>query len=183
MDDDATRWDDRYRSAASPNPIAPDPFDSRADLLELLPLTGVALDIACGLGGQSLWLARRGLDVVALDVSPVAIDALRRRAATAGVAERIDARTFDLDDGLPTDPATVDVIVCQRFRQPSIYPHIAARLTTGGIAIITVLSEVGAESPGPFHAPPGELTTAFAELELSYAREGEGVSTIVARRG
>ena len=182
MDDDATRWDDRYRSASSPDPLAPEPLDTRADLLELLPDTGVAIDIACGLGRQSLWLAQRGLDVVALDVSPIAIEALRTAAAAAGLAERIDARTVDLDDGLPADPPTADVIVCQRFRQPSIYPQIAERLRTGGIAIITVLSEVGAESPGPFHAPPGELATAFAEFDVLYAHEDDGVSTIVARR-
>jgi 2-polyprenyl-3-methyl-5-hydroxy-6-metoxy-1,4-benzoquinol methylase len=182
MQDDATRWDERYRSASPPDPLAPEPLDSRADLLQLLPDSGVAIDIACGLGRQSLWLAQRGLEVVALDVSPMAIDALRRAAASAGLAERIDARAVDLDDGLPSDPRTADVVVCQRFRQPSIYPHIAERLRTGGLAIITVLSEVGTESPGPFHAPRGELAAAFTDFDVLYAHEDDGVSTIVARR-
>jgi len=182
MHDDAARWDDRYRSASSPDPLAPEPLDTRTDLLGLLPATGVAIDIACGIGRQSLWLAQRGLDVVALDVSPIAIEALRTAAAEAGLAERIEARPVDLDGGLPTDPQTADVILCQRFRQPSIYPQVAERLRTGGIAIITVLSEVGAESPGPFHAPSGELATEFAGFDVLYAHEGGGVATIVARR-
>jgi len=182
MDDDATRWDDRHRSASPPEPLAPEPMDTRADLLELLPDTGVAIDVACGIGRQSLWLARRGLDVVAFDVSPIAIDALRSAAAAAGLADRIDAHTVDLDDGLPADPRIADVIVCQRFRQPSIYSQMAERLRTGGLAIVTVLSVVGTESPGPFHAPRGELAIAFAEFDVLYAREEGGASTIVARR-
>ncbi len=182
MHDDATRWDDRYRSAPPPGPLAPEAVDARPELLGLLPDTGVAIDIACGLGSQSLWLAQRGLKVVALDVSPIAIDVLRAAADAAGLADRIDARVTDLDIGLPADPPTADLIVCQRFRQPSIYAQIADRLVVGGIAIVTVLSEVGAVSPGPFHAPPGELAAAFDALDILAASEGEGVATIVARR-
>jgi SAM-dependent methyltransferase len=182
MHDDATRWDDRYRSASPSGPLAPDAVADREDLIELLPDTGVAIDIACGLGGQSLWLAQRGLDVVALDVSPIAIDALRAAAHNAGLADRIDARVTDLDLGLPAEPATADVIVCQRFRQPSLYAQIAARLAVGGIAIVTVLSEVGAASPGPFHAPPGELVAAFDGFDILDAQEGRGLATVVARR-
>jgi SAM-dependent methyltransferase len=182
MHDDATRWDARYRSASPPGPLAPDAVNARTDLVELLPHTGVAIDIACGLGSQSLWLAQRGLDVVALDVSPIAIEALRSAAHAAGLADRIDARVTDLDNGLPAEPATADVIVCQRFRQPSIYAQIAERLVVGGVAVVTILSEVGAESPGPFHAPPGELVAAFEEFDILDAHEGEGVATIVARR-
>ena len=182
MHDDATRWDDRYRSASPPGPRAPDAVGARADLIELLPDTGVAIDIACGLGSQSLWLAQRGLDVVALDVSPIAIEALTAAAHAAGLADRIDARVTDLDIGLPAEPTTADVIVCQRFRQPSIYAQIVERLVVGGIAIVTVLSEVGADSPGPFHAPPGELVAAFGEFDILDAHEGDGTATIVARR-
>jgi predicted O-methyltransferase YrrM len=182
MHEDATRWDDRYRSASPPVPLAPDAVGSRPDLLGLLPDTGVAIDIACGLGSQSLWLAQHGLNVVALDVSPIAIHTLRTAAHAAGLADRIDARVTDLDVGLPAEPATADLVICQRFRQPSIYAQIAERLVVGGIAIVTVLSEVGAVSPGPFHAPPGELANAFDEFDILDAREGEGVATIVARR-
>lgn len=179
MHDDATRWDDRYRSATPPGPLAP---DARADVIELLPRTGVAIDIACGLGSQSLWLAQRGLEVVAIDVSPIAIDALRAAAQAAGFANRIHPRVTDLDIGLPAEPTTADVIVCQRFRQPSLYTQIAERLAVGGIAIVTVLSEVGTDSPGPFHAPPGELIAAFDEFDILDAHEGDGVATVVARR-
>ena len=182
MHDDAARWDDRYRSASPRGSLAPEPLAERGDLAELVPTAGLAIDIACGLGRQSLWLAQRGLHVVALDVSPVAVELLRAAATEAGLGRLVDARVTDLDAGLPAEPSVADVIVCQRFRQPALYPLIAQRLAVGGIAIVTVLSETGAVAPGPFHAPPGELVEAFAGLDLLYASEGDGVATIVASR-
>src|SRR5882724_1266274 len=41
--------------------------------VHLLPTHGRALDVACGLGAGSIFLARHGLKVVAWDISPVAI--------------------------------------------------------------------------------------------------------------
>ena len=43
------------------------------------------LEIGCGRGTTSLWLARRGYRVVAVDVSPHAIEMVRQRAEEAGL--------------------------------------------------------------------------------------------------
>ncbi len=184
MQGDASRWDDRYRFSSPAEPRPPEVFDDRPELLELVPGSGFAIDLACGLGHQALWLAERGLHVVALDVSSVAIEHLELAANTLGLGGMIDARVTDLDAGLPDDPARADVIVCQRFRQPALYPEIVDRLAVGGLAIVTVLSTVGANSPGPFHAPTGELTTAFtdAEVDVLHTEEGTGTATVVFRR-
>jgi SAM-dependent methyltransferase len=184
MQDDAARWDDRHRFSSPAEPRPPDVFGDRPDLIDLVPDSGTALDVACGIGNQALWLADRGLHVVALDVSPVAIEHLEIAANMLGLRGMIDARVTDLDDGLPDDPARVDVIVCQRFRQPAMYPEIVDRLTVGGLAIVTVLSTVGTDSPGPFHASPGELAAAFADADVDvlHADEGGGTATVAFRR-
>ena len=91
-----------------------------------LPEPGLCLDVACGLGRQSLWAAAHGFDVVAIDVSPAAIGALRASAAERGLDGRIDARVVDLDDGLPADVADrCALVICQRFRDPRLYPALA----------------------------------------------------------
>ncbi len=184
MQDDAARWDDRYRFSAPAQPRPPLVLDAHPELLGLVPGSGIAIDVACGLGHQALWLAERGFHVVALDVSSVAIEHLGLDARALGLGDAIDARVTDLDAGLPEDPARADVIVCQRFRQPALYPQIVDRLAVGGLAIVTVLSIVGADSPGPFHAPAGELTTAFADanIDLLHTDEGDGAATVVFRR-
>jgi SAM-dependent methyltransferase len=190
MHDDAARWDDRHREAGPIDAMPPDPLGDRVDLAVSIPTTGTAIDIACGLGAQSLWLAARGLHVIALDVSPVAIDRVRAAADAAGFTDRLDARVVDLDDGIPEGTPSADVIVCQRFRHPQLYPSIIEHLAPGGIAIVTVLSEVGlsevglAQPPGPFHARAGELVTAFNsdEVEILHASEADGTATIMVRR-
>lgn len=185
MDQDADRWNDRYRDAPPVMALAPEPLDRRTDLRALIPTTGTAIDVACGLGAQSLWLAARGLQVIALDVSPLAIDRVRSAAHGVGLDDHIDARELDLDNGLPNDLPLADVIVCQRFRHPQLYQSIVEQLRPAGIVIITVLSEVGLpHPPGPFHAPAGELTSAFDrnDLDLVYQREADGAATVMAKR-
>lgn len=46
------------------------------------------LDLGCGSGNAALFFARQGAEVTAVDVSDVAIDGLRERAAAAGVTLR-----------------------------------------------------------------------------------------------
>ncbi len=184
MQSDAIRWDERHRRAATPTPRAPEPLDDRADLEALIPRSGTALDVACGTGSQALWLAERGLHVVAIDVSPVAIATLRAAATDLGLAGRIDAGTVDLDAGLPSNPRTVDVIVCRRFRDPALYPRFVERLAPRGIGVVTVLSRVGGDAAGSHQAPAGELSAAFArpELEVLHDVEHDGIATVVFRR-
>lgn len=185
MIDDAARWDARYRDADPALATPPDVLQAQPDIAGLVPTEGTALDVASGLGSQTLWLALRGLRVTAVDVSPIAIERIRAAAETAGVDSRVDAQQFDLDRGLPDQPTDVDVLVCQRFRDPALYGPMAERLQRGGIAIVSVLSAVGAPgTPGPFHAPPGELTAAFSrpDLDMIYAAENGGAATVVVRR-
>ena len=59
------------------------------------------LDLACGRGRISIPLARRGLNVVGLDLSPRSLDVARRDAADAGVTLELlqrDMRELDATD-------------------------------------------------------------------------------------
>jgi SAM-dependent methyltransferase len=183
--DDARRWDERYATAARVEARPPEVIERWPELISLVPEAGRCLDVASGPGAVTLWSARRGLEVTALDASAVAIGLLRNAAAAAGVAGKVDALVFDLDEGLPDDLGGFDVIVCQRFRDPALYAPMIDRLGAGGIAIVTVLSTVGSTHPGPFHAPAGELSETFGadeRCEILQWWEGEGVAHVVVRR-
>lgn len=177
---DADRWDERYADAPPAHPSPPDGLES---VSVDAPVTGRALDVACGLGGQVVWAARRGLDVVGLDVSAVAVEATQRLARTHGVARRVDVRVHDLDAGLPAGLGRFDLVICQRFRAPGIVPGLVASLVDGGLAVLSVLSVVGAETPGRHHAPPGELAAAVRATgaDILLSTEGDGRATVVAR--
>ena len=77
---DAQAWDEKYAASeliwgAPPNPVV-------VEYAASLP-HGRALDLGCGEGRHSLWLATRGWEVVGVDFSAVALDKARRIAARA----------------------------------------------------------------------------------------------------
>ncbi|MCV7100392.1 SAM-dependent methyltransferase [Mycobacterium palustre] len=178
--EDRRRWDERYAGAGAPPLGAIGPPDVLARHADVFPTAGRALDVACGPGLAAVWLARRGLKVVGLDISPVAVGQARDLARRAGVGDRCRFDVVDLDGGLPAGPP-VDVIVCHRFRDRRLDPAMIERLAPGGLLAIAALSEVGA-APGPFRAAPGELPAAFGELRLVAAGEGDGCAWLLARR-
>ncbi len=177
--EDRHRWDERYASQ-EPAPVAAvEPPSSFAAWADMFPTSGKAIDLACGRGLGSVWLARRGMDVLGIDVSSVAVGQARELARRSGVDERCRFEVVDLDDGLPSGPA-VDVIVCHRFRDRRLDRAIIGRLAPGGLLAIAALSEVGAE-PGPFRVKPGELAAAFAEMDVVVAGESRGQAWLLAR--
>ena len=74
-------WDERYRTTG----WAADPDE---ELVELVgPLApGAALDLGCGTGRNSIWLASRGWRVTSVDASLVGLDHLVQRADELGLA-------------------------------------------------------------------------------------------------
>lgn len=174
--EDRARWDATYTGTdVEPVIAVPAVFGGVADVF---PSVGVALDIACGTGGAAVWLARRGLRVHAVDVSAVAIGRARRLAEQSAVS--VDFGVVDLDAGLPPGES-VDVLLCNKFRDTSLYGSMLARLKPGGLLAICVLSEVGA-APGRFRAVAGELRSAFGDLDVIADAEGGGQAWLVGRR-
>jgi SAM-dependent methyltransferase len=62
---------------------------------------GTALDLGCGEGGDAVWLAARGWQVTAVDISTVALARAAAHAVEAGVADRIDWQRHDLAVSFP----------------------------------------------------------------------------------
>ncbi|WNG85295.1 class I SAM-dependent methyltransferase [Mycobacterium sp. ITM-2016-00317] len=177
---DAARWNRRYREHG---PLTADEVGLPAcfqPFADLFPTRGHAVELACGAGAASVWLARRGLRVWACDASAVAIAQARGLAEKCGQAARCRFDIVDLDTGLPAGDAA-DVLLCNKFRDARLDASIIDRLAVGGILAISALSEVGA-TPGRFRAGAGELFTAFAALETIAHGEEHGEAWLLARR-
>ncbi len=173
------RWDRRWIDAGPLSDTA-EPYELLAAHESRFPTSGTALEVACGRGRGAVWLALRGLDVVGVDVSPVAIELARQLSIQCGVAERCHFAVHDLATGLPPgDP--VDVVVCHLFRDPDLDADLVRRLKPDGLLAVVALSEVG-HGPGRFRAKPGELAAAFAELDIIEAGEGDGHAWLLGRR-
>lgn len=176
---DRRRWDERYATMAAPAArqiAAPAVWRRHA---QRFPTSGSALELACGQGAASVWLALRGLTVVGVDISAVAIGQARDLARRAGVGGRCRFEVTDLDGGLPAGPPA-DVVVCHMFWDRRLGRAIVERLAPGGLLAITVLSEVGA-APGPYRAARGELADVYGDLEVLAAGEADGRAWLLAR--
>jgi len=182
-EDDRRRWDERHAVREPATPEAVGPPSAFADLVGVLPTEGRALELACGDGRAAVWLAQRGLEVTAVDVSPVAVGRAGDLAARAGVADRCHVEVHDLDAGLPDGPA-VDVALCHLFDAPTLDEDLVARLAPGGVLAVAVLSEVGGV-PGRFRVRPGALLARFGSrpgLQVVDHHEGDGLARLLARR-
>lgn len=177
---DSAHWDLRYTQLGHPTAEVvgvPDVFAAHHDAF---PTEGFALDIACGQGRTAVWLADRGMTVLGVDISAVAVEQATATARRHRVADRCRFEVVDLDGGLPAGPAA-DVIVCHLFRDQRLDLALVDRLAPGGLLAIAALSEVGA-APGRYRVRPGELVEAFADLDLVAADEGAGVAWLLGRR-
>jgi 2-polyprenyl-3-methyl-5-hydroxy-6-metoxy-1,4-benzoquinol methylase len=78
-------YDDAYRAGRQPWEIG-GPQPALAVVVEREVKGPKVLDAGCGTGDLAIALARRGHDVTGFDVSGVAIETARRKAAAAGLA-------------------------------------------------------------------------------------------------
>ncbi len=175
-------WDHRYATADHP----PAPAWVLSENAHLLPSSGRALDLACGLGGNALFLASRGLAVEAWDRSPVALDKLAARAAQEGLP--VQTRRVDLTHETPP-PGAFEVIVVAHFLHRPLLGAIADALAPGGLLYYQTFSQVPpgwARGPGSpdLRLTQGELLRRFAMLEpLFYREDGDCGDTATDRRG
>ncbi|HSB85967.1 MAG TPA: class I SAM-dependent methyltransferase [Ilumatobacteraceae bacterium] len=79
---DSEAWDEKYSASELVWSAEPNRFVA-AELDDLPP--GRAVDLACGEGRNSLWLASKGWDVVGVDFSRVALDKARSIAERRGL--------------------------------------------------------------------------------------------------
>jgi ubiquinone/menaquinone biosynthesis C-methylase UbiE len=66
-------------------------------LAELFPAESYVLELGCGTGEDALWLARRGVRVLATDISPQMLAIAAQKAAQGGLADRIRTQQLDFD--------------------------------------------------------------------------------------
>lgn len=103
---------------------------------ELRP--GRALDLGCGEGGDTVWLAEHGWQVVAVDI---ANNALRRaREAVGNLADRIDFQQHDLTKSFPE--GQFDLVSAHFLHSPHgwdrnpLMQRAAAAVAPGGTLLI-----------------------------------------------
>ena len=128
---------------------------------------GVVLDVGGGSGTRAVPLARLGCTVVVVDSSIDALAILGRRAADAGVADRVTGLQADaVALSTVVSPGTADLVLCHHLLEtvddPSaVVAGIAAALKAGGLASVLVAGRFAAVLA---HAAAGRFVNASAIL-------------------
>lgn len=159
---DESFWDERYRQrgavwSGNPNPNL---------LSEVSGLgSGSALDVGSGEGADSIWLARHGWRVTAVDISSVALARAAARAAEdPESARRITWAHQDLTSS-PPPAGTFDLVSAQFMHLPRaerivLYQRLVASVAPGGTLLIVGHHPSDLLTGVPRPSVPGLLFTA-----------------------
>ena len=171
--DDQLRWDRQHaeiQGAKRPSTFLRLIFETAA--WQLPP--GRALDIATGKGRNALYLAERGFEVIAVDISSVALEAARLHAKEKQA--RINWQQLDLEQsGFPD--GEYDLILNINYLQRSLIPKIKAALGRGGHVIFaTYLIDqqvIGHPKNPQYLLTHNELLDHFRDFRVLFYREGK----------
>jgi tellurite methyltransferase len=171
---DRNKWDRRYAedSYQKNNPVT---------FLEgWLPRLSVgrALDVACGAGRNTLFLAQAGYRVDAIDISAVGLNKARDKAENLGLD--INWIEHDLDQPYQFD-ADYDLIVVMWYVNIALITKFCGCLAPGGYLLAEEHLITDQEVIGPqnsdFRVGPGALREAVSGLEvLLYEESIEPIS-------
>ncbi|MGX1089459.1 SAM-dependent methyltransferase [Streptomyces albogriseolus] len=151
--DAVTFWDGVH--AARPATAGPSPNVPLTETVTGLP-PGDALDLGCGDGGDTLWLASAGWRVTAADISAVAVERLTALARTHGVHDRVAAVRLDLRTSFP--PGTFDLVSVHYLHTPydldrsAVLRTAALALRPGGRLLVV---DHGSTAPWSWNQDPG----------------------------
>jgi len=138
----------------------------------LLPTTGMALDLASGLGANAIFLAELGLAVTAWDISDVAIVKLTAYAVRQGLninacQEKIVADSFT--------ESSFDVIVVSRFLDRTLSDAIIGALKPDGLLFYQTFTQEKTSRKPPnnpdYLLTENELLDLFSLLRVIFYRE------------
>lgn len=161
--DDKTRWNTKHKTV--PMPITPS-----AIVMEYVKhsTNKKALDIACGVGRNSHYLAKLGYEVDAVDISDYALSQIED-------TQTIHTIETDLTH-YKIDPNTYDIILNINYLERTLFPSIMEGLKKGGLLIFETFitaHEDGYHNPSnpAFLLRSNELPEEFPDLEVIYYKE------------
>lgn len=169
MNELAAKWDKKF---AAQNCNALNACEVLVQNRHLLPLSGTALDYACGLGANAVLLAESNLITHAWDISTVAINKLD--VYTQSLSLDVSTLVRDVEK-FPPEPSSFDVIVVSNFLHRPSFSNVVTALRRGGLLfyqtfIANKVNEIGPSNPD-FLLATNELLQLCKGLEILVYRE------------
>jgi len=169
MERDRLKWNTKYSVLQEPGK----PASIVLDYYQQAP-PGPALDLACGLGRHSLFLANQGIEVDAVDISDRALKHLEH--------PRVQTFCQDLDSWTAL-PDRYTLVVDLYFLDRRLFPQIISCLQSGGLLIMETALLASNHIGNPkYKLKPGELLAVFGHWEILYHSEAGDIGSLVARK-
>ena len=147
----------------------------------LLPNSGIALDMACGLGANACFLAKRGLVTTAWDISEIAIAKLQQIALSKALSIKAEVHEITQKS---FNENSFDVIIISQFLDRSLSDGIISALKPGGLLFYQTFNREKIDTNGPnnpdFLLAKSELLRMFAALKLIYYQENGKIGDLSA---
>jgi tellurite methyltransferase len=169
--EDQKRWNEKHAGGhgeESPSPFLEEIFRDESWVIQ----PGRALDVATGKGRNAIFLAARGFQVDAVDISPAALQEARKAAREKG--EAVNFIEVDLDRAdLPG--SAYDLVVNFNFLERALIGKIKSALKPGGhIVFETFLidqKDLGHPRNPDYLLGHNELLDLFRDFRVLYYRE------------
>jgi len=180
---DREKWNRRYADEP-PDIPAPDPFLAQHSRWLT---SGRALDLACGRGGNAVFLAEAGYAVDAIDISDIALSRVRAHAEQRGLNIRFVVADLDYF-ALPKQ--LYDLVVVFYFFSEPLLSSIKDALKRGGLLFYATYNKRHTSvQPGfnpDYLVEPQDLGSYFSNFEILIdepdAGEERNISRLVGRR-
>lgn len=174
-------WNDSYRDGNLPWDTGRPSSELQRVVSRIAMQPCRALELGCGTGTNSVWLAQQGFEVTGIDVAPLAVEQAKKRAFGAGVQVHFAvADVFHLPDldgpfAFFFDRGCYHAV---RRSAPEKYaPAVARQLAPGGRSLILAGNAREPHDPGPPVVTEeqirDELGLAFQILDLQEFRFDE----------
>jgi tellurite methyltransferase len=149
---------------------------------------GTALDLACGLGANSLFLASRNFEVKSIDISEVAIAYIKEQAEKYNL--KITPQVCDLTIWSKSSlrNQTYDLIVITYYLDWTLFPIVKNLIKDRGYLFIeTFYKSIRTENEGisdKYKLHSGELLNEFGDWKVLFFEEDEqeGRQTIFCKK-
>ena len=163
------KWNKVYSSELSSSLHVSDVL---AEYEYLISNKGDALDLACGLGANALFLAKHGLNTTAWDISEEAISNLQN--ASKGSEIQLNTEVRDIETN-PPSKESFDVICVSYFLDRNIISNIISALRLNGLLFYQTFIHEKVSDTGPgnpnYRLQANELLSLFSPLHVLVYKE------------
>ncbi len=160
--EDKEKWNKKYKN--TPELLANRPQSYKLSNIINYAKGLDALDVACGSGRNSIFLANSGFNVTSVDISEVALDSLNEKNNPKIKTQLVDLDTHKFDEN------SYDLIIMTNFLDRKAIPKLVKALKKDGVLFIeTYMFHEENEKPPSnpdFLLKEGELKSFFDEKEV-----------------